>query len=115
MPVSGVRDGDVFAYCVSALYVDSDGNLDASSYFSDLMVVTGLVGLDEQVVDGRNAYVMDGRLNICNPDCEAVAVYTTDGVCTYLSSSTDTDFSIELPRAGVYVVKIGDAVFKVLR
>ncbi len=115
VPVSGVRDGDVFAYCVSALYVDSDGNLDASSYFSDLMVVTGLVGLDEQVVDGRNAYVMDGRLNICNPDCEAVAVYTTDGVCTYLSSSTDTDFSIELPRAGVYVVKIGDAVFKVLR
>lgn len=115
VPVTEVNPGDVFGYCVAALYVDDEGSVVASSYFSDIMLVEGLTGLDSKTVDGSNAYVFGGSLYVSNPLNEDVSVYSVDGTCVFSASSTDSTWSMGLQQSGIYIVRIGGKVFKVMK
>lgn len=115
VPIATVNDGDIFAYCAAALLLDDEGNVMVAGDYSDFMVVDVPGGVDGHSADGRAAYVTDGVLTVDNPMAEAVSVHGADGVCIYSARQAGTHLTMELPRAGVYVVKVGDAVFKVMR
>lgn len=114
VPIATVNDGDMFAYCAAALLLDDEGNVMVAGDYSDFMVVDVPGGVDRHSADGRAAYVTDGVLTVDNPMAEAVSVHGADGVCIYSARQAGTHLTMELPRAGVYVVKVGDAVFKVM-
>ena len=54
----------------------------------------------------------EGLLNIYNPNNEMVYVYNINGVCVY-KSTTNNSASLNLSK-GVYIVKIGNKVIKVV-
>lgn len=64
------------------------------------------------VLSPAQAYFSNGKLVVSNPDNEVVSVYSLNGTCLY-KSQTD-DVINENFLKGVYVVKIGNKVAKVV-
>lgn len=57
--------------------------------------------------------VVDGVLNIANPQGENVSVYAVDGTQVFTGKSGRRSITTTLPGKGVYVVKVGNTAVKV--
>ncbi len=105
--------GKTYAYKVCGAYLaQSQTETTVVGEYSDLQTVTGQNGgVGSTAFDGVAAYVADGALRVVNPEGLPVAVYSANGSLV----STSADAVIDLPSRGVYVVKIGNKVFKVVK
>ncbi len=105
--------GKTYAYKARAGYLaQNDTETTVVGEYSDLQTVTGQNGgVGSTAFDGVAAYVAGGKLNVENPEGLPVAVYSANGSLV----STSASATIDLPARGVYVVKIGNKVFKVVK
>ncbi len=105
-----MMSGQSYAWNVAGVYYD--GTTTVIGQYSDPVFVDSLNGSVAELVGGNaNAFVADGALRVENPDGLPVAVYSVNGSLV----STSADAVIDLPSRGVYVVKIGNKVFKVVK
>lgn len=68
----------------------------------------------QEVGKGAFANVRNGKLFVANPVAEEVTVYDMTGSLLY-SNAGNNSVEVELPATGVYVVKVGNKVMKVVR
>lgn len=111
-----VNAGDRFAYNVTACY--SVGNADAvmsevsnTVWFELQSSVSDAIATEE----AAKVYVAGGVLRVENPDGGQVAVYNTNGAQLFVENTGAATTEFELPAAGVYVVRVGNEVFKVVK
>lgn len=111
-----VNPGDRFAYNVTACY--SVGNADAvmsdvsnTVWFELQSSVSDAIATDE----AAKVYVAGGVLRVENPNGGQVAVYNTNGAQLFVENAGAATTEFELPAAGVYVVRVGNEVFKVVK
>lgn len=105
---------DRISYDVSAVYVGDGSNVvysDISNrvYVDLLLSVTPVTGADAE------AYVENGSLFVLNPAGDTVEVFGASGVRLFQDVSGAARLQMDLPERGVYLVKIGDAVRKVVK
>lgn len=62
-----------------------------------------------------SARVANGELKIVNPGCEAVYVYDVAGKLIYANASGEENINIILPENGIYLIKVGNKITKVIR
>lgn len=106
--------GDKFAYQAAAFQLDGEGDLFDMTDFSELMYVgESSVG----TVSGLQArvYADAGGIVVENPGLCDVDVYNVSGVCVYSSRSGEPLVKAALDGKGLYLVKVGGTVVKVLR
>lgn len=107
-------DGDVFAYDVMAAFIADESNI-VYSEISDKMEVTLSSSVASTLQATASVTVADGILKINNPAMAGVAVFAIDGKNVITDNSGSETLSVELPVAGVYIVKVGAETFKVIR
>ena len=59
--------------------------------------------------------VINGIANISNPAMKDVAVFGIDGKCIFTDNNGSESLSVELPAVGIYLVKVGTEIFKVIK
>ena len=64
-------------------------------------------GIEDASEESYVVSCQDGRLTVNGAEGELVSVYSIDGRCVYSSCATKTTV-IDVPTAGVYLVKVGD-------
>lgn len=79
---------------------------------TDLLTLTS-AGVDAAVVSATAISVNGRILTLSGEEGTHYGVYTTDGKTVATGSLTDSSVDIELPAAGIYVVKAGNASMKV--
>ncbi len=105
-----MMSGQQYAWNVAGVYYD--GETTVIGQYSDPVFVDSLnASVDELADESANAFVADGALRVENPDGLPVAVYSANGSLV----STSAAATIDLPSKGVYIVKIGSKVFKVVK
>ncbi len=105
---------DLFDYCVAAFTI-SGGSIGDISDFSNVIVVDGnSVGVEDVVVDNDKIFVSD-KLHVVLETPAAIDVYNLAGVQVGSYQGVAGDNEIALPTAGVYVVKAGNTVAKVMK
>lgn len=107
-------DGDVFAYDVMAAFIADESNI-VYSEISDKMEVTLSSSVASTLQATASVTVADGILKINNPAMAGVAVFAIDGKNVITDNSGSETLSVELPAAGVYIVKVGAETFKVIK
>ncbi len=101
-----------YAFKVRAAKVDASGEESTIvGSFSDLKIVENEGAVRNATTNHTAAFMTDGRLNIVNPNNAPVAIFNANGV----QISTSNAPAIELPQRGIYIVKIGMEVFKVIK
>lgn len=109
-----VVDGDVFAYDVMAAYVADSNNI-VYSEISDKMEVQLSSSVASVAPAMAAVNVINGIANISNPAMEDVAVFGIDGKCIFTDNNGSESLSVELPAVGIYLVKVGTEIFKVIK
>lgn len=109
-----VVDGDVFAYDVMAAYVADSNNI-VYSEISDKMEVQLSSSVASIAPAMAKVYVTNGIVNISNPAMKDVAVFGIDGKCVFADNNGSETLSVELPAVGIYLVKVGTEIFKVIK
>lgn len=71
--------------------------------------------VESNAVAEAKAWVSDNELVIDNPNAETVEVYDLCGVLHFMSDKGDSHLEVALDSPGVYVVKVGRQVIKVMR
>lgn len=71
--------------------------------------------VESNVVAEAKAWVSGNELVIDNPNAETVEVYDLCGVLHFMSDKGDSHLEVALDSPGVYVVKVGRQVIKVMR
>ncbi len=109
--VADLTSADRYAFKVRAIkQTDTEA---VTGTFSELRYVEAQDGVAAlNGVDAR-CYMAGGSLHIENPNGEQAAVYNSNGVLLWRSSSRSA--TVDLPVRGVYLVKVGQAVTKVMR
>ena len=69
-------------------------------------------GIADANSESANAYISSGILNVVNPNGEKVEVYSANGS---LITTNFGNSQIALPAKGVYIVRIGNKVIKVIK
>lgn len=109
-----VVDGDVFAYDVMAAYVADSNNI-VYSEISDKMEVQLSSSVASVAPAMAAVNVINGIANISNPAMKDVAVFGIDGKCIFTDNNGSESLSVELPAVGIYLVKVGTEIFKVIK
>lgn len=105
-----MAEGKVYACTVRGGLVTEDASIVGD--FAEMQYVYGKGGSVAKLASSKTyAFVAGGKLHVVNPDNAAVAVYNTNG--SLISAAAESE--IELPGKGVYIVKIGDKAFKVVK
>lgn len=107
-------EGERYAYDVVAVYF-GDGYNSIYSDVSNKVYVTLDSGVRAEKADMRNAYVDNGVLRVANPYGEEVTVYNAAGMRISSDKSGNTSIEQQLGQSGVYMVRIGTKVVKVVR
>lgn len=66
------------------------------------------------VIDDTKVFVK-GDLHVVLPEPSLIKVYSSNGACIASQMGETGDNSIKLPSAGMYLVRAGDEIFKVIR
>lgn len=104
---ANVEDGKTYNYVVTAVY--NKGESAASNIVS---VAASVSGLDSILAAGVAVKVVDRNIVITGAAGQAVAVYTVDGKTLYAGRGEAK--TVVAAHQGVYVVKAGNTVKKVL-
>lgn len=107
-------EGERYAYDVVAVYY-GDGYNTVYSDVSNKVYVTLDSGVRAEKADMRNAYVDNGVLRVANPYGEEVTVYNAAGMRISSDKSGNTSIEQQLGQSGVYLVRIGTKVVKVVK
>ena len=109
-----VMDGDAFAYDVMAAYIADSNNI-VYSETSDKMEVQLSSSVASIAPAMAKVNVTNGIVNISNPAMKDVAVFGIDGKCVFTDNNGSETLSVELPAVGIYLVKVGTEIFKVIK
>lgn len=107
--------GEKYAYNVVAVFYGDQYNI-VYSEISDKVYVDLNNSVAEAEADASaRVYVTGDVLNVYNPDCEAVAVYDAAGCKVFAADNCEENMEVSLANRGIYLVKVGDKVMKVVR
>lgn len=101
----GVKIGDKHTYHVSALYADGE------SIRSNAAVIIA-TSVDGVAAEGVKVFSTEGFINISGAEGQRVVIATVDGKMLYNFKSTGADRVAATPA--VYVIKVGNASYKLL-
>lgn len=106
---------DEFVYGVYALNVDMNGGgiLDVSD-MSD-MILVGATSSVEGVKASREKIFVHDKLHVVLDKPETVSVYNMAGVLVASYEGVEGDNEFSLPTSGVYIVKAGNTIAKVMK
>ncbi len=103
---------DEYAYTVRCMGPPADGMGLIYSSFADMKYVKRETAIESVDADGAQAVLVDGVLRIENPQLAPISVYNAGGAL--VAKATGESVSIALAHRGVYLVKVGDTVAKVI-
>lgn len=111
-----VTPGDRYGYNVSSAYI-GDGTFVYQTGASDMQFVDLVsTSINDMTIDnGAEAYVKDGKLYVKNPNNEPVSIYNANGIQIVSATIEHSKGVYDLPATGLYIVKVGDKVIKVVR
>lgn len=106
---------DEFVYGVYALNVDMNkGEILDMSDMSD-MILVGATGSVEGVKASREKIFVHDKLHVVLDKPETVSVYNMAGVLVASYEGVEGDNEFSLPASGVYIVKAGNTIAKVMK
>lgn len=106
-------DGDSYSFKVAA-FVNDSGEI-IQSDFSELKPVVSPVDMvSTPAIDDTKVFVKED-LHIVLPEPALIRVYSSNGVCIASQMGEAGDNRIKLPSAGMYLVRVGDEIFKVIK
>jgi len=106
---------DEFVYGVYALNVDMNkGEILDMSDMSD-MILVGATGSVEGVKASREKIFVHDKLHVVLDKPEMVSVYNMAGVLVASYEGVEGDNEFSLPASGVYIVKAGNTIAKVMK
>lgn len=106
-------DGDSYSFKVAA-FVNDSGEI-IQSDFSELRPVVSPVDMvSTPAIDDTKVFVKED-LHVVLPDPSLIKVYSSNGVCIASQMGEAGDNRIKLPSAGMYLVRVGDEIFKVIK
>lgn len=105
---------DVFSYeVIAAMQADSQ-NIIYSEESNEIEVKLN-TAVNDLELKSVSAYVSGNVLYVNNPDAYDVNVYSVAGHLVYSDTTGRESLQINLLEQGVYLVKVGEQVFKVMR
>lgn len=105
---------DIYGYSIVAV-LSPDGVVEIRSIPSEKVPVQLLGSTPAINTTPAKAYVAGTTLYVNNPERLDIEVYTVEGRCLYSDRTGRESASFELPMQGIYIVKVGASVFKLLR
>lgn len=104
------EDPEKYAY--SFAYLLTSYNEGIHSFKSPLMFLDGTLGVNSADVNESKVSIVNGQLVVDNPSKKDVHVFDASGLSLYKNSSGATHVDTSLPKAGLYIVKVGDKTYK---
>lgn len=108
-------NNDRISYDVLAARVDASLEDPIVSEYSNRVYVEAVDAVEQVEGAGARAYVEGADLCVENPEGAAVEVYNMAGVKVFTDHSGETFVQTQLDVPGVYMVKVGSTVVKVIR
>lgn len=114
--IDPISEGDRYAYTITAYYLGDNDDENVVSDPSNMVYVTGMSGVAQNsIATAVAAYVADGVLHISNANGSSVQVFDASGALVFATANAGDSIEVVLPSRGLYIAKVGNEVFKVLR
>ena len=111
-----IVEGEKYGYKVQGYGVDRAENTYAGAYSEIQLVEAPQSGVEKAyAADAAKAFATTAGVKIVNPAGAAVSIYNAAGTVVYKANNGTAVSEVALPATGLYIVRIGNAVFKVIK